>query len=168
MNNSQLFDGDVYAISTAYSDSLTVVEHRVGGVTQDIPCPYVAHDYNRFVGGVDLADQVMYYYSVGRKTMKWWRQVFWRHVVTNAYVIYSSNKAASLEKRVQFQLDLAQSLTTQLVAMRRGPGRNSSQVLARLTLTGKHFLYRSQTLKCCTVCAYKKVSGRLKSTRIRR
>ena len=79
------------------------------------------------------------------------------------YVIYSSNNASSIEKiktRVQFRLDVAQSLTTPLVAMRRGPGCNPSQVLARLT--GKHFLYRSQTLKCCVVCAYKKVSGRPK------
>ena len=33
---------------------------------------------NSSMGGVDLTDQYMSYYLVGRKTMKWWRRVFWR------------------------------------------------------------------------------------------
>ena len=158
---------DVYAISTVSSDSLTVAKCRVGTSTVDIPCPYMIHDYNTFMGGVDLADQVMCYYAVGRKSMKWWRRVFWRmldHVITNAYVIYSANTATSyFEKRktrLQFRLDLAQSLTTPAIAMRRGPGRNPSEALPHLT--GKHFLYRSGVRKHCVVCAYKKVAGRSK------
>lgn len=99
--------------------------------------------------------------------MKWWRRVLWRtfdHAITNAYVIYSANNASSLEKiktRLQFRLDLAQSLTAPAVARRRGPGRNPNQ--ARPRLTGKHFL---PSLKRCVVCAYKKVSGRSKIRRL--
>ena len=33
-------------------------------------------DYYHLMGGVDLADQVMSYYSFLRRTVKWWRKLF--------------------------------------------------------------------------------------------
>lgn len=105
---------DVYALSTLFSDSLTTAWRRVGDTVQDIPCPQVISDYNAFMGGVDLADRVMCYYSIGRKSMKWWR-VFWRmidHMITNAYVIYVANNSNSLERiqtRVKFHLQIAKT-----------------------------------------------------------
>lgn len=105
---------DVYALSTLFSDSLTTAWCRVGDTVQDIPCLQVISDYNAFMGGVDLADQVMCYYSIGRKSMKWWR-VFWRmidHMITNAYVIYVANNSNSLERiqtRVKFHLQIAKT-----------------------------------------------------------
>ena len=151
---------DVYAISTLNSDLLTKVKRQVDGTVKEITCPEIISDYNSFMGGVDLADQAMCYYSMGRKTLKWWRRVFWRmhdHTITNAYIIYKSNNASSLQKvqtNLQFRLTLAQALTSGVVAMRVGPGRSPSQVFSRLK--GKHFPYRSVTRKRCAVCAYKK------------
>ena len=43
-----------------------------GTTKVDISCPQVIADYNKYMGGVDLADQAMCYYSVGQKNMKWW------------------------------------------------------------------------------------------------
>ena len=63
---------DVFAISTAYSDTMTVVKRCVDNVVQEVMCPEIIRDYNAFMGGVDLADQVICYYSMGRKSMKWW------------------------------------------------------------------------------------------------
>ena len=101
---------DVCAMSTAYSDTMTVVWRRVDNVVQDVPCPEIIKDYNMFMGGVDLfaIDQVMCYYSIGRKSMKWWRRVLWRLIdtaVTNGFVIYAANNATSLDRiksRVEF------------------------------------------------------------------
>lgn len=90
---------DVYAISTAYSDHLTYVKRPVESAT-NVSCPYIIHDYNTFMGGVDLADQLMCYYSVGRKSMKLWQRVLWRmidHCIMNAYVIMANN-ASSLSQ----------------------------------------------------------------------
>ena len=151
---------DVYALSTLYSDQLTTARRRVGSAVSDVPCPRIISDYNALMGGVDLADQAMCYYSIGRKSMKWWRRVFWRmvdHVITNAYVIYSANNAHSLERihtRVKFRLQLANDLATPALHLRKGPGRSPAQSLSRLT--GKHFPYWSGVKKRCAVCAYKK------------
>ena len=107
---------DVYALSTFVSDATTQVRRRGGSASISISCPEIIHDYNHFMGGVDLADQAMCYYSVGRKTMKWWRHIFWRmhnHATINAHVIYKANTATSLSKPIsnlKFRLLLAQQL----------------------------------------------------------
>ena len=67
---------DVYALSTYEGDVLTSVRRRHEGETTQICCPNIMSSYNSSMGGVDLTDQYMSYYSVGRKT-KWWYRVFW-------------------------------------------------------------------------------------------
>ncbi len=93
------------------------------------------------MGGVDLADQAMCYYSIGRKTMKWWRRVFWRlhdHAVINAYVLHKANSQDSMMSQKNFRMKLAYSLTTQALQLRRHPGRPHTTTLSRLT--GKHYI----------------------------
>ena len=88
------------------------------------------------------------------------------HAITNAYVVYSANNATSLDKiktRLQFRLEIAKALTEPAMVIRRGPGRNPSVTLSRLT--GKHFIYRTQVRKHCCVCGYKKVSSRGKKVK---
>lgn len=38
-------------------------------------CPPVVKDYNRFMGGVNLADRYRSLYSVDRKSNKWWLRI---------------------------------------------------------------------------------------------
>ena len=73
---------DVYALSTYEVDVLTSVRRRHEGETTQICCPNIISSYNSSMGGVDLTDHYMSYYSVGRKTMKWWHRVFWRYMMT--------------------------------------------------------------------------------------
>ena len=119
---------DMYAISTLYGNSMTRVKRQVDGNTKKISCPEIIEDYNTFMGGIDMADQTMCYYSLGRKTLKWWRRVFWRlhdMAITNAFVIYKTNNATSLQKlqtNQQFHLTLAEKLVAEVVASCRGPG----------------------------------------------
>ena len=127
--------------------------------------PGIIHDYNLFMGGVDLADQAMCYYSVGRNRMKWWRHVFWcmhDHAIINAHVIYKANTATSLSKPIpnlKFRLLLTQQLVEPYLSQRRGVGRTPTR---EEHLMGKHFPYNSAERRRCKVCAYKKVSQRSK------
>ena len=71
---------DVYAISTLHKKSVVTVLKRPKGSKekQNIPCPQMINDDNQFMGGVDLCDQCLSYYSMStRKTLKWWKKVFW-------------------------------------------------------------------------------------------
>jgi len=65
---------DVFCLSTCFSDSTTTIRRRVDKELKDVACPNIVVDYNKHMGGVDLADKAMCY-SIGRKTMKWWRVV---------------------------------------------------------------------------------------------
>ena len=49
------------------------------------------HNYNKKMGAVDCSDQMVAYSSFKRRTLKWWKKVFF-HVIglamLNAYILY--------------------------------------------------------------------------------
>ena len=104
--------------------SMLLLKSRGKVVVLQSAFPGIIHDYNLFMGGVDLADQAMCYYSVGRKSMKWWRHVFWcmhDHAIINAHVIYKANTATSLSKPIpnlKFRLLLTQQLVEPYLSQR--------------------------------------------------
>lgn len=158
---------DVYALSTVHGGNITKVRRRVDGEMRDVDCPVIISDYNKYMGGVDLADQAMCYYSVGRKTMKWWRRIFWRmhdQAITNAFVIYKANRAdvGPPPRQKQFRMEVAYALTSPMLS-HRNFGRPPGQELSRLL--GKHFPYRTDVRRRCAVCAYKKSAPRSSSYR---
>ena len=53
--------------------------------------PVVVHAYNQHMNGMDIADQHSTYYSFLRKTVKWWRKLFFwllETTVVNSYVLF--------------------------------------------------------------------------------
>jgi len=83
----------VLALSTMHNTSAyLVMEHPKGSQDkQSLPCPTAIIDYNQYMGGVDLMDQHLSYYSMNaRRTLKWWK-IFWRLVdisVVNSWIIF--------------------------------------------------------------------------------
>lgn len=88
---------DVLAMSTMHNTSVTTVMKRPKGSTdkRPIPCPTIIADYNTYMGGVDLTDQHLSYYSMtNRRTLKWWKKVFWRLIdlcIVNSWIIFHQN-----------------------------------------------------------------------------
>ena len=99
-------------IPTATGDAVVQVPRRIESDVVDVTCPEIIQDYNSFMGGVDICD----HYSVGRKSMKWWRRIFWGlHdiAIINAYIIYKYNNRTSLKQLLtpkQFRLEIAKEL----------------------------------------------------------
>ena len=58
--------------------------------------------YNKYKTGVDRSNQMLSYYSFERKTIKWWKKLFFRLfdlVLFNAHILHNktSNKKMLLE-----------------------------------------------------------------------
>ena len=88
----------VYVLSTLPSSvgSINRVVRNNGRWTKtDIQCPEPIVQYTKYMGGVDLADQYMGYYSfVKRRASKWTRKVIFDFIEAakfNAYILYKSS-----------------------------------------------------------------------------
>ena len=69
----------VTVLTTIHDDSVVEVERRsrhAPGGTERIEKPQAVAEYNHYTGGVDTADQLLSYYGFSRRTVKWWRRVF--------------------------------------------------------------------------------------------
>jgi Transposase IS4 len=82
MSSSVPVDGNVSDIDNDSDDTDGDLE---------VPCPNIVSYYNRYMGGVDLVDQLKGYYGIDRKSKRWWIRLFFHFVdlaVTNAYILY--------------------------------------------------------------------------------
>ena len=153
---------DVYFMSTFFRGSMeNITRHSQQGTTETVSKPKIICDYNENMSGMDIADQLMVYYACGRRTLKWYKRVFWRlveHVLVNAYIMFRQVCQPNIRQWTQkrFRMELAYTLAAPLIATRMGPGRSPSLNLNRLH--GKHFAYIHETRKRCVVWSYKKQS----------
>ena len=107
---------DVYALSTIHGNV----------VADDLPHkPELISDFNKFMGGVDHNDQLLVYFAVGRKTIKWWKQAIWRVIdiaLVNCYLLYKLRPSNAPVTQKEFRLSLCHSLVQPLLTLRANPG----------------------------------------------
>lgn len=68
----------VHVISNFHNprDVTTVKRRTKDGTTEDVPCPTMLRDYNKYMNAVDKFDQKKSCYEVDRKSRKWWHRIF--------------------------------------------------------------------------------------------
>ena len=88
----------IHMISNAYpvsGDTTVKRKRKTDGVVEQVPCPSVICGYNKFMGGVDQNDQKRAYYSINRKSKRWWLRIFLYFLdvaVVNAHCLYIKNR----------------------------------------------------------------------------
>ena len=58
-------------ISTIHDITIVNTERKDRKTNMEIKMPYAVDQYNKFMKGIDRADQYLRYYSFLRKTVKW-------------------------------------------------------------------------------------------------
>ena len=173
----------VYLLTTIHDDTMQPTRKR----NQDgepITKPAAILDYNKHKVGVDLADQLSSYYSWEKRSLKWYKKLFFHLftvTVVNAFLLYNKRQAQLDQEDRQklthadFRLELAKELLAQANEdepdARRATGRPPSQVLERIIpAQARHFQgpvpaapSGSVRAKRCQVC---QVAGIRKETRL--
>ncbi|ROJ57634.1 PiggyBac transposable element-derived protein 4 [Anabarilius grahami] len=104
-------------------------------------CPAPVTAYNKHMGGVDLSDQLIQYYTTQHKTMKWYRKIFLHFLdiaATNSFILHKELHGNMSHK------EFMEQLVTELcgVSQKAAPKRTSSDHVpvpgAELTSDGRN------------------------------
>lgn len=165
---------DVLMFSSYCNDDIKVIERREkNNVVTQVPKPSVICEYNQYMGGVDHADQYIASYQFSRKSVKWWRKMFFwllEVAVVNSFLLFNMN-AANNGKKETAHRKYRETLITELV----GDVRNRTTLKRSRPSTTEqeerlnkmpHFLAAHPTKKTkdCAVCSNRKVQGGRKET----
>ena len=161
---------DVFCLSTFHTNKMSDFTTRRRDVG-DIQRPDIISSYNQHMGGVDHMDQLLVYYTAGRKTMKWYKRIFWRIIemsIVNVFILYNLCHPDKKMTQKMFRLKLADSLVANWINEKAmeicSPGRRS--VYPSKRLQGKHFATTVTKRGRCKVCGNKKKSnGKRKDTK---
>uniref|UniRef100_UPI00398EFAF2 piggyBac transposable element-derived protein 4-like n=1 Tax=Pristiophorus japonicus TaxID=55135 RepID=UPI00398EFAF2 len=141
--------------------------------------PQAVVEYNKYMGGVDISDQMRSYYPVGRPSKKWWRCILWylmNITIVNAWLIFKrSSHDPPLPSRydhLNFRTTLAKLLRGDYSAgtSRKGRLTSSSENRYRATFCNPsaHNLVkiegRKKVCRHCSKHKRKTVSGRAVET----
>lgn len=92
---------DVFALSTFHGNSIEDLMPRK---------PELITSYNQLMNGVDRNNQLLTYYSINVKSMKWWKKVFWRLLELSIVNMYQIMKFKGSITQKRPKLDVAQLL----------------------------------------------------------
>lgn len=131
----------VYVLSTIHK--ALMVKSKTDYKGTPMLKPVAVHDYSKYMMGVDLADQIMQYYTFLRRSIKWWRKLTIHYInlaLMNAYILYRKFGDPKLTHE-QFRLSVANSLFEQgrLTTTAATPIVRPEREQSLERLTARHF-----------------------------
>ncbi|XP_068122483.1 piggyBac transposable element-derived protein 4-like [Hyperolius riggenbachi] len=146
---------DVLILSTIHTEATRTVRSGRGEVMEK---PVAIRDYNKYMGAVDLADQLIATYRIDRKRKAWYKKVavyLMQMSLVNAHIIYK--KAGNPGTFLEFLEDIITSLVFESGHFVRNIDPHASEDILRIR--EKHFLEplpatasKKYPQKRCKVC----------------
>ena len=150
----------VIMISTKSKATSRVIQTRRRGAEGPIEVrkPDVILQYNKYMGGVDCSDMMLYCYLDERRTLKYWKKVAFTlisRMVVNSYIIYSQRAPRRVMTRYKFTTQVVDGLAKDALEIRdTPPGPSSSITIIQIP---------DKKERECTVCSDPKGAGRKRS-----
>lgn len=122
------FDRKIIRVfSSIHGTELSTCKRRTKGKNGifervEYSCPVAVRDYSKYMGGVDLADQLYSYYSFARKSQKWTRKMFF--YLLELMKLYSYVICTSLSGKKIPLYDFTLNLSEQLIIMANAVDQN--------------------------------------------
>ena len=142
----------VTLLSAAYVSRSVNTGRKHWQTKKPISKPEIVHIYNKFMGGVDLNDQLLKYSAFSRRSLKWWKKVFFplmNIAMVNSYIMYKawlSTKPPAKNKRVtqtNFRTNVIQAMIPEAgneFITPTSPRNSSSSIGYEVQrLSGRHF-----------------------------
>ncbi|UYV67812.1 K02A2.6-like [Cordylochernes scorpioides] len=155
---------DVFMIATTQDSSMIQAQKKIRRQPQTISItkPAIVVDYNKNKAGVDRSDQFMAYYPFHRRTLKWWKKLFF-HIfgltIVNSHIVYNKlttgRKMPLREYHLAIMERLMEEAGTEILDEQPSASGSSERLI------GKHFLTKipatgkTTIQKRCKVCSDK-------------
>ena len=127
---------EVILLSNCHNESSSPIQKKnKDGSGRWVSFPEAIQFYRKIMGGVDLADQIAGLYALDRKSLKWWKKIFYRCLmfsIVNSWVVYKQLQRHPNKPFLDFLCELAEVLTAKglehnPVKRALRPGRKSVQ-----------------------------------------
>lgn len=156
-------DKRIVSMISTYSKGNETEEVNVRARQEPVTKPAVVVDYNKHMSGVDLHDQLNKYYVCSRKSVKWWKKVFFwilESCITNAWILRRLRTTNDREKMtlLKFRQELVEKLVpSQDTEIPKKRGRPShGPPLQRLNGRFHSVSERNSQTRDCRVCSDRK------------
>lgn len=102
------------------AENVTVTKKRGTQEIEKIK-PAMIDSYNKFMGGVDGSNKMLYTYLDERRTLKFWKKIVFNifgRMVLDSYIIYKENSTDQKMSRFQFTLSIIETIEKEWLAVK--------------------------------------------------
>lgn len=159
---------NVLMISTIHDNVIVPTGKKDRKTDKDILKPLCVVDYNKNMGGVDTGDSIIHHYPAFRKTVKWYKKLFFGFLdmsLLNANVLYCKVKGEKISA-LEFRSRIIHQITEKFATPRNIKIPQKSPHIQPFRLSARHFpkIYidgkGNKGRRRCVVCAKNKEKRR--------
>lgn len=154
---------EVLLVSNCHeATSSKILRKQKTGEKLEVECPELCQFYNTYMGGVDLADQKMSTYDFVRKSLKWWKKVYYKLLfgaISNSWILFCQSRTKQIPQ-IDFIVALAEQLIlsaeAKMAVKRRSSNKPGPSKKARMSNVGRHLPEMRKERRRCRLCTQNK------------